>query len=959
MKLRKDSRLAFAETSLRRTELGAEILPKIAKRFYSKDCEQQLNPEPACRGGGEAAESKAGRLTSANFPSRHSSGTLPRRAPNSSPIHIPRTVQSADNAMPLTPGTRFGPYEIIAPIGAGGMGEVYRAQDKRLGRDVALKILPPEVAADPSRQARFEQEARAVAALNHPNIVAVYDVGDGYMVSELVDGETLRGAKFGMRKTLDIAAQIASGLATAHAAGIVHRDLKPDNVLLTKDGRAKILDFGLARRRIQPSAGDETISVRTDPGVVMGTVGYMSPEQVRGKEADHRSDIFSFGVLLHEMLSGQRAFQRETAAQTMTAILQEEPPDLPHSVPGGVQEVVSHCLEKDASNRFQSAGDLGFALHALSRGDSQSEAAIAPVISSATPSRTWLYFAVLLFAIVATFALTRWLSHPPPATRWSAVRLGGPQISENPRLSPDGQVLAFQAMVDGNTQVAVMKPESASWNVLTRRRDRGAVDFVCWSFDGSTVYFSRNTDVPQGVFSVPFLGGEEHMILENADNPASLPDGSLLLSRINQQRRLQLFHFWPETGKLQDLPVEMINASGFLIIQASRDGRRAIVFGTIKGTSGQNPSLIEVDLAVGSARLIPLKGLDYADLTTYTLASDGASAIGAFREKALTRIVRIPLDGGAPQDLFTVTSAVWSIDAAPDGSVLLSPLERPAELVRLEPRGAHSPGQPPGQPVKIASFPELSPLDMVAILTDGRPVVPAVALGRIRLMAVEPGKDPAPLVNTPEESAAPMTAVPGNRIAFAIGPEPHETIAIADASNGRISGRISPGKGILQSLASSPDGGTIYFTAGGSVWSVASAGGEAKKICAGDWVVWNPFRGALIVARNESSQIRLYDVAATGGSERAISFDRTSPLFNLFISPGTIRSDGEMLVSLNVADSWFNPLAILDLQSGRITRLAGDNASDLHSAAWTPDGGVVANREVLVSSIWRFTPEAK
>jgi serine/threonine protein kinase len=248
------------------------------------------------------------------------------------------------------------------------MGEVYRARDTRLGRDVALKILPAEVAGDPSRRARFEQEARAVAALNHPNIVAVYDVGDGYMVSELVDGETLRGAKFGLRKTLDIAAQMASGLAAAHSAGIVHRDLKPDNVLLTKDGRAKILDFGLARRRdSQAAASDETMAVHTDPGVVMGTVGYMSPEQVRGLEADNRSDIFSFGVMLHEMLSGQRAFQRETAAQTMTAILQEEAPDLPRSVPGGVREVVLHCLEKNAGNRFQSARDLGFALHALSK----------------------------------------------------------------------------------------------------------------------------------------------------------------------------------------------------------------------------------------------------------------------------------------------------------------------------------------------------------------------------------------------------------------------------------------------------------------------------------------------------------------------------------------------------------------------------------------------------------------
>ena len=867
--------------------------------------------------------------------------------------------------MPLAPGTRLGPYEILAPIGAGGMGEVYRAHDTRLERDVALKILPPELAGDLSRRARFEREARAVAALNHPNIVAVYDVGEGYMVSELVHGDTLRGAKFGLRKTLDIATQIASGLAAAHAAGIVHRDLKPDNVLLTKDGRAKILDFGLARRRDpQAAAADETLAEHTEPDMVMGTAGYMSPEQVRGLEADHRSDIFSFGVMLHEMLSGQRAFQRETSAQTMTAILQDDAPDLPRTVPGGVREVVTHCLEKDAPNRFQSARDLGFALHALGQGESQSGTAMVSVGSGSSPMvsapsrRAWLSMAVLLLAVAATFALTRWLSHEPPPTRWSAVRLGGPEISINPRLSPDGHLLAFQAMVDGDTQVAVMKPESGNWNVLTRRRDQGSVDFLCWSTDGSTIYFSRNTDVPQGIFSVPFLGGEEHLLLENADNPAALPDGSLLLSRINQKRRLQLFHFWPETGKLQELPVEMINAVSFLAIQVSLDGRRAIVFGSAIGKTAQNPSLMEVDLAAGSARPVPVNGLANATLRAYSLSRDGKSIIAAFREQALARIVRIPLDGsGVPRELFTVTSDVWAVETGPDGSVLVSPLERPAELVSYSRHGT----QPPGQliPVKIASFPELSSLDMVVVLSDGRAVVPAEVSGLTRLMAVERGKTPVALVNTPEETAAPITAMAGNRIALMIGPELNENIAIADASNGRISARISPGKGSIQSLTASPDGATLYFTAGGSVWSIASGGGDATKICAGDWVVANPVGGTLVVARNLSSRISLFEVSAARGSERAIPFDRTSPLFNLYISLGTIRSDGQMLVPLNVADSWFNPLAQLDLKTGRITRLAGDGVSDLPSAAWTHDGGIVASRLGLVSTIWKFTPQDK
>jgi hypothetical protein len=843
------------------------------------------------------------------------------------------------------------------------MGEVYRAHDSRLDRDVALKILPPEVAGDASRRMRFEQEARAVAALNHPNIVAVYDVGEGYMVSELVDGETLRGAKLGLRKTLDIATQIASGLAAAHAAGIVHRDLKPDNVLLTKDGRAKILDFGLARRRDpKNAAADETMAVQTEPGHVMGTAGYMSPEQVRGLDADHRSDIFSFGVMLHEMLSGQRAFQRETSAQTMTAILQDEAPDLPRSVPGGVREVVTHCLEKDAPNRFQSARDLGFALHALSQGDSQSGAAIAPAVAApvASPRRTWLGIAgLLLFAVAATFALTRWLTREPSPTRWSAVRLEGPEIAINPRFSPDGHLLAFQAMVDGDTQVAVMKPESGNWNVLTRRRDRGSVDFVCWSSDGSTIYFSRNTDVPQGVFSVPFLGGEEHLLLESADNPAALPDGSLLVSRFNQKHEFQLFHFWPETGRLQGLPVETFSSIDFLATQGSRDGRHAIVFGRALGKTAENLSLMEVDLAAASAEPVPMIGPTNATLRSFSLAPDGRSILAAFREQALSRIVRIPLDGrGVVKELFTVTGYVWAMDAGPDGSVLVSPVERPSELVSYSWRGTQALGQL--VPTKVASFPELSLPYMAVVLTDGRAVLGAEVFGLTRLTAVERGKAPVLLVNTPEETAAPMAAMPADRIAFTIGPEPRETIAVADASNGRISERMSPGKGSVQSLATSPDGETLYFTAGGSVWSMASNGsGEATRICPGNWVVWNPSSGRLVVGRYESSQISLFDVPVAGGSERVIPFDRTSPLFSQFMSPGTIRSDGQMLMPLNVADSWFNPLALLNLQTGRVTRLAGDNASDLPSAAWTRDGGIVAIRLGLVSTIWKFTPETK
>ena len=284
--------------------------------------------------------------------------------------------------MTLAPGTRFGPYEIVSPLGAGGMGEVYRAHDAKLGRDVAVKVLPSDLAANPDALARFEREARAVAQLSHPNILAIHDCGRegevAYAVMELLEGETLRArlehGALPARKAVDLAAQIAEGLAAAHERGIVHRDLKPENVFVTHEGRAKLLDFGLAKAGVSalPSL-DKTLTTppegATGPGVVMGTVGYMSPEQVRGEAVDHRSDIFSFGAVLYEMLTGARAFGRETGAESMAAILKEDPPEMT-SAPAGpspaLQRIVQHCLEKKPGERFQSARDVAFALQALS-----------------------------------------------------------------------------------------------------------------------------------------------------------------------------------------------------------------------------------------------------------------------------------------------------------------------------------------------------------------------------------------------------------------------------------------------------------------------------------------------------------------------------------------------------------------------------------------------------------------
>jgi hypothetical protein len=368
--------------------------------------------------------------------------------------------------MPFPPDTQFGPYKIVALIGSGGMGEVYRARDTRLLRDVALKTLPASFTHDPDRLRRFEQEARAVAALNHPNIVSVHDVGEAqgvhYIVSELLEGESLReripSTGLPPRKAIELAVQLANGLAAAHEKGIIHRDLKPDNIFVLRNGRLKILDFGLAKLREPHSSAETSTAVtvaatQTDAGQVLGTVGYMSPEQVRGDAVDHRSDIFSFGSILYEMLSGQRAFKRNTSAETMTAILNEDPPDFPSrtgapatNIAPALERIVRHCLEKQPVQRFQSAHDIAFDLESIS----SISATAAASASTATSHKRWLLptAAVLAALVIGGGAGVLFHTAPPeaqPKLHRITFRRG---TIFGARFTPDGNLI-YSAAWDG------------------------------------------------------------------------------------------------------------------------------------------------------------------------------------------------------------------------------------------------------------------------------------------------------------------------------------------------------------------------------------------------------------------------------------------------------------------------------------------------------------------------------
>jgi len=389
----------------------------------------------------------------------------------------------------ITSGARLGRYEIRSKIGEGGMGEVYLAGDTKLNRKVAIKVLPATYSQDSDRLKRFEQEAQAASALNHPNILTVYDVGahDGtaYVVSELLEGETLRqrmsGGALAPRRAIDYALQIAYGLAAAHEKGIVHRDLKPDNIFITKDGRVKILDFGIAKLT-QPDGSRSqtdipTRRVVTGPGVVMGTVGYMSPEQVRGQKVDHRSDIFSFGAILYEMLSGRRAFHGASAADTMSAILKEDPPDLSatnQNVSQALERLVNHCLEKNPEERFHSARDLAFAMEAIS-GSAPISAQMAAMPTSMLGRRKrrelagWAVAGVVIF-IAAVALVSAFYFRAPTDVRVNRLSMLPPEKTalRDIAVSPDGRRIAFTTSdLSGKTQLWVRPLDSLTAQSLS------------------------------------------------------------------------------------------------------------------------------------------------------------------------------------------------------------------------------------------------------------------------------------------------------------------------------------------------------------------------------------------------------------------------------------------------------------------------------------------------------------
>ena len=604
--------------------------------------------------------------------------------------------------MPLSPGTRLGPYEILSLLGAGGMGEVYRARDSRLGRDVAVKVLPASFSKDPDRLKRFEQEARSAGILNHPNVTIVYDIGqhDGapYVVQELLEGETLRSelasGRFSPRKAIDYATQVAQGLAAAHEKGIIHRDLKPENLFVTREGRVKILDFGLAKLiQVEGSASASNLPTSTEPGLVMGTLGYISPEQIKNEPADARSDIFALGAVLYEMLSGQRAFRGDSTAEIMVAILKEDPPELSHTnrnISPGLERLVRHCIEKNPDRRFQSARDLAYDLETLT---TVSGAAAASAALGA-PSRRWRK-PLVAAAVLAIGFLAGWGLHAirqkPSAPSYKRLTFRNGTVY-TARFAPDGQTVVYSAAWEGQpARIFATRAGSIESRSLQLPDARilavSATGELAISLGRETVWENKGT-----LARVPLEGGAPRELLEDVSLADWTPDGRDLavVHRVGGKERVEF-----PIGKVLWETTDVIESVRF----SPRGDRLAVSLGdgiALLDLSGKTTTLLKEWVGTGNVAWRP----DGNEVWFSGHKGSDKYALHAVTPSGRERTVRREAGG------------LYLHDISRDGHVLLNDYFWPSSLVAL----------PAGESAER----ELSWMDrpvVDAISNDGRSVV--------------------------------------------------------------------------------------------------------------------------------------------------------------------------------------------------------------------------------------------
>lgn len=856
---------------------------------------------------------------------------------------------------------QIGPYVILAPLGAGGMGQVYRARDPRLNRDVALKILPPEFSADPSRRQRFEQEAQAVAALNHPGIVSVYDVGDGWMVTELVEGENLRQTGFSIKQVIDIGAQIADALAAAHDAGIAHRDLKPENVILTPDGRTKILDFGLAKvlRPDERTTKPENASTITNPGSPLGTPGYMSPEQVRGHASDYRSDIFSLGVMLYELLAGKPAFVGESAVDVMHAIVHDDPAPLPDTVPSGLQTIIARCMEKKPGQRFQSARDLAFALRSLSNGSATG----LPRISKKRKLALWpaIAAAMAVLAIGLGYRLTQ-RPEGIDLDDYKFTPFAFTRAQEHSGVwSPDGKSIAYLEQSSDGTRLMVQSLDSTAPTELVAQVS-SAPGQIAWAADSNRIYFLGVGPTLGGVSAVSRAGGVPERILPNASAFHISRDGATLAIWRGSQNtgNGSRYSVWisspPGATPVEYKPAPFAVPTPFtpVFLRFAPDGRK--LFLSLYTDTGAETWLLPYPTNTGEphrifantpwnrpvpgswlpdSRHIVLSGnpapavneqLWLADVETETLsrilavpnagqstpsvAPDGQRLL--FSQVLRDRdIVEFPLDGSDPRTLLSSDLPEYAPTWSPKGDQLAFVTQRNG----TDELWVRSPEANFERPVVTArEFPQLQTFIGPMFSPDGgRIAYTALVAGsdRRRNLAVSPVSGGTPTIVS--EGYAPTWSPDGTTLAFlwlkADGTIPVATLKVG--TDGPPTELLPPGGGAPEW---SPDGKWIAVSTFRGVELVSPDGKEKKTYPGlnGAAITWSRDSKKIYGMTYQSLAPALYEMDAATGSVRKIrDYDLNfQPLLENTYT-GSVRlslsPDGKSVtsaVATNEADLW-------------------------------------------------------
>ena len=797
--------------------------------------------------------------------------------------------------MSLNRGALLGPYEILGSLGAGGMGDVYRALDPRLGREVAIKVIRSDSEPDADRRRRFEDEARAAGALNHPNVLSVFDVGlaqgQPYVVFELLEGETLadrleRGP-LPARRAIDSAVQVCQGLAAAHAKGIVHRDLKPANLFLGRDGHVKILDFGLAKltRDEENAFTDGEASTGTQPGFILGTLAYLSPEQARGEGADPRSDVFALGATLYEMLSGRPAFRRATPAETLSAILTHDPEALTaskESLPAGLETIVRRCLEKDPEQRFQSARDLGFALSAVA--GSTASGAGSPV---ARPKRArWLLIAGLVLAAGAGAGyLFRPRAMATPSALMPVPFTAYPGLEFAPTFSPDGSQIAFAWSPEG-TEDKVDLYTKVIGSEKALRLTSSPSDWItpAWSPDGRSIAYARMERLGVGgIYLISPLGGAarklaaipfdyslftalswspDARLLAFSECPQGSWSISILDMATQQKRRLGqpdpscqwswMPAFSPDGSSLARVCMLSIGVNDVFVEPLSGGAARRVahVNGEISGIawSGDGKSLVVA--ALGNLMRVSIAGgepqrlLSERDVESPAISRDGRRLAYA-QHVVNTNIWRVPLTRSPaaalrPTPLISSTRVEWLPAFSPDGRQLAFTSTRSgswevwiSDADGSNPRPVTSFGGP------VSGSPRWSP-DGRWIALDSR------ATGRSDIYVVgSEGGVPRRVETGQADSETPFWSVDGEWLYFSARVDGMSRVFKVRQEGGRATGLTEGGGEFPQSA---PDGKRIYYWREGketTIWSVSSSGGDERPVAGMGPLAWDNISWAL------------------------------------------------------------------------------------------------------------------